>query len=368
MPYHLLVDISSHGFGHLAQTAPVLNALQARRPALRVTLRSGLPSALLQQHIAGTFTHINQASDFGLCMHSAVDVDVPSSIRQYQDFHAQWEAHLSAYVQQLQELQPDLLLANISYLALAAAQQARIPAMAMCSLNWMDIFFPYVAGNDDLSKIRLQMLAAYNSASTFLRLTPGMAMPDIQHIRDIGPIARCGKHDPVKLREELGLDATVKLVLVAMGGLPMRLPSTWPELPEVRWIVPAAAALPRADMIQLESIAMCFSDILASCDCVCTKSGYGTFVEATLSSTPVLYLKRPDWPEESSLLTWLKQHNQAQGMQRQEFEQGLFKNKLFELLHSTPKSAPSALGIDEAVSLIGARMDAGNGIAQERQK
>lgn len=146
MPFHLLVDISNHGFGHLAQTAPVLNALQARFPNLRLTLRSGLPGTLLRQHIAGTFTHIEQASDFGLCMHTAVDVDVPSSIQQYQDFHAHWDAHLSAYVRQLQQWRPDLLLANISYLALAAAQQARIPALAMSSLNWMDIFFPYVVG------------------------------------------------------------------------------------------------------------------------------------------------------------------------------------------------------------------------------
>ena len=358
MPHHLLVDISSHGFGHLAQTAPVLNALQARWPSLRLTLRSGLPDALLQQHIAGAFTQIEQASDFGMCMHNAVDVDVPGSIQRYQDFHAQWDAHLSAYAQQIEQLQPDLLLANVSYLALAAAQQAQVPAMAMCSLNWSDIFFPYVVGNQDLLEIRQQMLAAYNSASAFLRLTPGMAMPNIQHLVDIGPIARCGKRDPKKLKSSLGLEPTGKLVLVAMGGIPMPLPSAWPELPGVRWIVPAATALPRADMVHLESTAMCFSDVLASCDCVCTKSGYGTFVEAALSATPVLYLERPDWPEESSLLAWLQQHNRAQGMQRQEFEQGLFGNKLLALLQSAPKRAPVATGVDEAVNLIEARIQA----------
>jgi hypothetical protein len=31
---HLLVDISAHGLGHLAQTAPVIEALQARVPEL----------------------------------------------------------------------------------------------------------------------------------------------------------------------------------------------------------------------------------------------------------------------------------------------------------------------------------------------
>ena len=34
---HLLVDISAHGYGHIAQTAPVLNLLAQRRPSLRIT-------------------------------------------------------------------------------------------------------------------------------------------------------------------------------------------------------------------------------------------------------------------------------------------------------------------------------------------
>ena len=220
----------------------------------------------------------------------------------------------------------------------------------------MDIFFPYVAGHKDLSEIRQQMQGAYNSASAFLRLTPGMAMSNIQHVQNIGPIARCGKRESDKLKAHLGLEPTEKLVLFAMGGIPMPLPSTWPVLPGVRWMVPAAAALPRTDMIHLESTAMSFSDVLASCDCICTKSGYGMFVEATLSATPVLYLERPNWPEESCLVAWLKQHNHAQGMQRQDFEQGTFGNKLLELLQSAPKKAPCATGIDEAVNLISARL------------
>lgn len=40
---HLFVDISSHGFGHLAITAPALNALAELAPDLRLTVRSGVP-------------------------------------------------------------------------------------------------------------------------------------------------------------------------------------------------------------------------------------------------------------------------------------------------------------------------------------
>ena len=43
MAAHLFIDISSHGFGHLAQVAPVVGALIGQRPDLRLTLRTGLP-------------------------------------------------------------------------------------------------------------------------------------------------------------------------------------------------------------------------------------------------------------------------------------------------------------------------------------
>jgi len=42
---HLFVDISSHGFGHLAITAPVLNAVAEIAPDLRLTVRSDLPAS-----------------------------------------------------------------------------------------------------------------------------------------------------------------------------------------------------------------------------------------------------------------------------------------------------------------------------------
>ena len=49
---HLFVDISSHGFGHLAITAPALDALAEIAPELRLTVRSGLPRQKLAQRIA----------------------------------------------------------------------------------------------------------------------------------------------------------------------------------------------------------------------------------------------------------------------------------------------------------------------------
>lgn len=46
---HLLATIYAHGFGHLGQSAPVLNALRRRLPALHLTVASTLPEARLRR-------------------------------------------------------------------------------------------------------------------------------------------------------------------------------------------------------------------------------------------------------------------------------------------------------------------------------
>jgi hypothetical protein len=355
---HLFVDISAHGFGHLAQTAPVLNALRARQPELMLTIRCGLPRERLALCIAGTFEHIPHASDFGLVMNSAVEVDVAASLTLYQEFHAHWSERVDEYAQQLSQHQPDIVLANISYLALAAAHQTGIPALAMCSLNWAEIFYPYCAEAHEAMASRAQMLAAYNSAEAFLRLNPGMAMPGIDHLIEIGPIARCGENVRPMLDALLGLEPETRLVLVAMGGIPMRLsPTGWPVLPGYKWIVQCDAGLQRADIIPLESIALDFSQIMASCDCIVTKSGYGTFVEAATSGTPVLYIERPDWPEEPCLVAWLTQHNVAMGITRHQFERGEFAHAL-RTLTMQPRAMPIfPTGIAQAADYLCQRVE-----------
>ena len=353
MAPHLFVDISSHGFGHLAQTAPVLNALRARRSDLRLTLRCGLPRERLAQRIHGGFEHIPNASDFGLAMKSALDVDVTTSIVRYRALHADWNRQVDAYAQQLAHIKPDFVLANISYLALAAAQQAHIPALALCSLNWAEIFYPYCQDAPEAKAIRAQMHAAYNSAEAFLRITPGMAMPEIARVIDIGPIARRSESVRPLLHAILGLAPDERLGLVAMGGIPMRLSAlTWPLLPGYKWIAPHDAGLQRADVIPLESIALDFGQVMASCDCIVTKSGYGTFVEATACGTPVLYVERPDWPEEPCLVAWLLQHNRAMGFSRRQLEQGDFANGVRLLTAQTRATPIAPTGIEEAVNYL----------------
>lgn len=334
---HLLVDLSYHGFGHIAQTAPVVNALAQRLPGLRVTLRSGAPREVLAQRFHCDFTLLPHALDFGMVMADALAVRVEESAYAYRDFHRGWVGKVAREAERMAALGPDLLFANVPYLSLAAAVRAGIPAVAMCSLNWADIYSHYCYDRPEAAEIHQQMLDAYRSAVCFLKPQPSMAMADLPNGREIGLIARLGRNRRAEIDARLGLKTGDKLVLIAMGGVAFRLPlESWPRIPGVRWVVQSSWRVNHPDVVELEALGMDFTDLLASCDALLTKPGYGSFAEAACNGVPVLYLDRKDWPEAQFLVAWLKQYGGCLEVEREALEQGEII-RLWEALLAKPK-------------------------------
>ena len=173
---HVVVALSSHGFGHLAQVAPVLNALRQCLPTLRLTIQTSLSRAILHKRIAGHFTHIPEPADIGMIMVNALEVRVQESFTAYRSWHNHWEQRMAQQKALLTRLAPDLLLANIPYLPLSAAASLGFPAVALCSLHWAAILQGYCSTQPDWPTLRHTLLDAYNSAAVFLRPAPSMPM------------------------------------------------------------------------------------------------------------------------------------------------------------------------------------------------
>lgn len=350
---HLLVDISAHGLGHLAQTAPVLDALVARVPGLRLTVRSAIPRERLARRIAADFVHIPEARDFGFAMYNAVDIDFAVSAQRYRDFHANWAQRIAAEADWLRQHRVDALLSNIAYLPLAAAAAAGIPAAGLCSLNWAELFAGYFGGEAWAGEIHAQMLAAYNAAAGFLRVTPGLPMTYLRHGRDIEPIARLGQRDRARVARLLGLAENQRWILLAMGGMEFRLPlESWPQTPGLSWLVPAEWGLRRGDVRAFDRPDLDFTDLLASVDAVVTKPGYGTFVEAACGGVPILYLERDDWPETPYFAAWLARHARAEVVTRARLLSGDFIDVLQRLWNAPAPAVPLARGASTAAAWL----------------
>ncbi len=352
-PRHLLVDISAHGYGHAAMTAPVINELARRIPDLRITVRTAVPHEFLKTRLTCTFWHIPAAFDFGMRMASAIEVQVGESAAAYRAFHADWRARVAREADAIRTLGPDLVLANVPYLSLAAARQARVPAVGMCCLNWADIYRHYLAGEPSGEAIHAQILEAYRGAAAFLRVQPAMPMSDLDNVVDIGPITRIGRYCRAEIAARLPQSVEEKLVMVAMGGIEFRLPvEHWPRLPGVRWLIPQEWGVARHDMTALEPLGLSFSDALASCDAVLTKPGYGTFTEAAYAGIPVLYVSRRDWPEEPHLVAWLRRYGACLEVERECLWRGELQEALARLWRQPKPPRPEPGGAVEAAALL----------------
>src|SRR3569832_979850 len=156
---HLLAAITAHGYGHLAQSAVVINALRRQLPELELTIYTRAPHHLLRARIDGDFTLLDEAAE----------------------------------AQRLRTLSPDLVFANVPYRILAAARLAHIPSVALCSLNWADIYRHFCGAMTGAEEIVGEITAAYHDADLFLRPAPSMPMPVLHNTRSFGRGARGGR-------------------------------------------------------------------------------------------------------------------------------------------------------------------------------
>lgn len=350
---HLVVDISGHGFGHLAQVAPVVEALRARRPELRLTVRCALPAAVVRARIPHAEGLIPLETDVGMVMASALEVRVEASHRAHLAFHYRWNHKVETAAAELAALAPDLLLADVPYLSLAAAATAGVPAVALCSLNWADIYRAYCGHLPGAQRVLAHMTAAYDAVSLFLQATPHMPMAWIPHRLSVAPIAPSPAGGRGEVRGRLGVGADTRLLLVALGGIDTRLPvDRWPAVEHGLWLVPRHWAMAGPHIRPAPGDGATFQELLAAADMVLTKPGYGTFVEAAGAGTPVLYIDRPDWPETPYLTRWLETHVASTAVPGDAVLDGTLIPRVHELLATGRRPVHAFTGAADAAAQL----------------
>ena len=337
-PPTCLIAVSSHGFGHLSQVTPVINAADnsVRDRGLDTVqwiIRTTIEASQIRSRIRPTVRIDLDSDDFGMVMRDAFSVDLPASLARYAQQHNDWERHVDGVAHHLSRLEVDTVLADVPYLTLAAAARAGIRSLAICSLNWADILLACVSSNPEalrqagisaraFDQMLDHMRDAYNSAQVFLQPTPSMAMTSLHRTLRIGPVCEPpegpGREVLQQLVEHHGHTQPGWFVLVSMGGIPTKLDlKTWPTHclgKPVYYLVAPNLLGEHAHAISTQAPGLSFANLFASCDLFIGKPGYGTFVEAACSGTPLIYVERSEWAEAKALTDWIHVHGQARAM------------------------------------------------------
>ena len=360
---HILLAVSAHGYGHLSQVAPVVNALRERLPGARLTVQGAFSRLLVAGRIDADFELITEAADVGFAMHGPTEIDWPATRSWFQDFHRQWDSRLEAEMALLRQHRVDLVIADIPYLPLAAAQRLGIPAVAYSSLNWVDSLLENSEVADSLQQEIARMRSVYTQADLFIQPQPSIPMAWLKTLHGdnrapVAPVCAMPRNRRRELNHRLGLDPSKKLVLVSLGGIPMSRGLThWPRLEQAQWLVDARDLKRTEGVFTTEGLDWPFPDLIGSADLLLTKPGYGTFTEAARCGIPVLNIAREDWAESRYLIQWLEKIVALETIPLQQVRDGNICEEIGRLLAQGHRPGLQASGIGQAVELLLALID-----------
>ncbi|WIA12875.1 hypothetical protein OEZ85_006496 [Tetradesmus obliquus] len=132
----------------------------------------------------------------------------------------------------------------------------------------------------------------------------------------------------MQVREELGLPLDAKLAILIHGGHKAELRVTEDFLPP-GWVCvacnggrPLSPDTPLPPNFRLAPADVYTPDLVAACDCVIGKIGYGTVSEVLAHGVPLVFVRRDFFNEEPFLRKMLELHGAAVEMKRRDFLEG----------------------------------------------
>lgn len=354
---NIFLGVSSHGYGHLSQIIPIANQLLKLDPTSKFFIQCVLPTKVITERLnTKNFVHIPTSLDIGLIQPNPLDVDIDSTFLAYKAFHENYDEKADELAKFFIKSQIEIVIADIPYLAIEAANRASIPVIAVASLTWDKVIESYFDNNKEAQSIINQIIETQSKCSLALHPAPSMHLDSFTRSQSIPPIVLEGTRI-IDLRERLGIANTDKrkIVLVSLGGIES------PDIPiealfndkRFHWLVNVELTTTTENVHSAFSIQGClYRDLVASVDAMVSKPGYGTASEVVNYQLPFLFTCRGDFPDEPYIVNWLESHSRSKEISKNEWLSGSFGNHLIKLIQEPQNTQIKCNGAEVAAKII----------------
>ncbi|MCU0612470.1 MAG: hypothetical protein MUE60_11860 [Candidatus Eisenbacteria bacterium] len=301
IPHPLVVAyVSGHGFGHAVRTSVILGELMDLIPSTRVVIKTTAPPWIFRA-LGRRASVLAQEVDCPPVQADAFSLEIEETLSRMRAWLDHKECWLEVEAAWLRENRPSLVLADISPLALVAANRRGIPAALIANFTW-----EWILRRAELRDPRTVPLAnefaECTSQATWCFLT-SPAVANVDHPRPItvGLVGRRCGIDRQEVRRQLGIGKDTVAVLLSFGGLDVGCVDFAPlaDLRGITWL----STSPRPQLPECRCIPRGFEHpcLVSAADVVVGKLGYSTVAETLIHGTPFLSAPRMHWPEDDLL-------------------------------------------------------------------
>jgi len=318
MPPVFALVITAHGYGHASREMEVIRTLLARTPGARAVVLSAAPEAVYRDYLGADpeawarVTLVPFRADVGIVQRDGLTMDREGTLRALEDAFGPDGADADRAEATLASLlaahRPSIVLGDIPPVAFAAAAQIGVPSVAVSNFDWAWIYGSY-AERDPAFAPWQRLCARWQSQATVaVHLDPGPPLTAFSRVVEGGLLARELRVDTAGILAGLAVPAGHRAVLASFGGHGLHdAGRRIPVVPGVTWIL----AEPMEDLGRPDTRfarGVPYLALLAACDAVFTKPGYGIVSEAARHRTRLLYTDRGDFPEYPWLVRWMHEH------------------------------------------------------------
>jgi UDP:flavonoid glycosyltransferase YjiC (YdhE family) len=317
----LVLYTSSHGFGHAVRCAGLCRALLNLSPELRVVVRTMAPAWIFPEGVQVEACAI----DVGVVQPHSLEIDARATLERYAERLPAEAAIIDAEAERVRRLGARAVVADVPSAAFEIAARAGLPGIALANFSWDWIYEPFVEQVPVHAPLIEHIRAQYQQATLLLRLPFNDGLDVFPTSEDVPLLARRSRADRADTRRRLGLPLDAPLVLFSFGGhasAGMQADGL-AALPDYAFVATSAEAGSTGAAVRNgENLFLVpplddkYVDLLAACDAVITKPGYGIVADVIANRVPALYVSRAGFREEPVLVRALEAEARAVPLDR----------------------------------------------------
>lgn len=348
--------ITAHGYGHAARSCDVLRALREQSPDTPIYIIADLPEDFFTSRLPSGPWHFRRARfDVGMVQLDSIRVDVSATLQKCRKLLERAPQLLEVEKVFLAENKISAVVCDIPAIPLRAARACGIPAIAAGNFAWDWIYEEFLPADFAWQPVIEHFRAGYSESDLLLRYPFAEPMAAFPNRVEIGVPARSGKNRRDELARLSGADPARRWILLSFTTLDwdaaaldrIRALRDW----ELFTVKPLCWDGPNFRSVDRREIS--YSDVLASCDAVLTKPGFGVLSECAVNDKPMIYVERTDFREYPILESAVKRYFRHIHLPAEDLYRGNLRPAL-EAIESAPPASERILagGDTQAARLI----------------